>query len=389
MEIRSSVGLGPPGLEHRREMMLGFEFDLDGLQHLVVGQRAHRQRQHGAGPAVEAVDLGAVESELLGDDDAGQRHREIEVELALAPLDQPVDQAAGDVVDVVGHVGDATREERLRDEPAIVGVDGRVGALQRLDVTPTAFTENLLVPPGIVDLQTLLRAAAAATAREQFRVGEHESDVVVSGDHHGADLGHREDRTLFVELGVEVPRVVLDRGIEHRVIDGTCECADAVLECELCHGRTFFQATNADLGAGHRDPRRLITKEDSLTSSDLRHRWECDVDDRRLLQLLLKATAPTSLTPESSTRTMFSPPSPDIHSALLASDLANAVPVAELETLDRLATTIWLDAGEQIVAKNGFGRECFVVIDGEFKVERDDLSRSSSAPAASSARWRC
>ena len=65
---------------------------------------------------------------------------------------------------------------------------------------------------------------------------------------------------------------------------------------------------------------------------------------------------------------------PRIHSALLASDLANAVPIAELETLDRLATTIWLDAGEQIVAKNGFGRECFVVIEGEFKVERDDLS---------------
>ena len=63
-------GLGSPGLEHRREMVLGFEFDLDGLQHLVVGQRTHRQCEHGARPAVEAVDLGAVETEFLGDDDA-------------------------------------------------------------------------------------------------------------------------------------------------------------------------------------------------------------------------------------------------------------------------------------------------------------------------------
>ncbi len=152
--------LGPPGLEHRREMMLRLEFDLDGLEHLVVGQRAHRQRQHGAGPAVEAVDLGAVEAELLGDDDARQRHGEVEVELALAPIDQPVDQPSGDVVDVGRHVGDATREERLRDEPAIVGVDGRVGALQGLDVAPPAFAEDLLVAAGVVDLEALLRAAA-------------------------------------------------------------------------------------------------------------------------------------------------------------------------------------------------------------------------------------
>ena len=63
-----------------------------------------------------------------------------------------------------------------------------------------------------------------------------------------------------------------------------------------------------------------------------------------------------------------------IHPQLLASDLGVAVPTVELETLDRLATTIWLHAGEQIVQKNGFGRECFVVIDGEFKVERDDVT---------------
>ncbi len=59
---------------------------------------------------------------------------------------------------------------------------------------------------------------------------------------------------------------------------------------------------------------------------------------------------------------------------LLASDLGVAVPTVELETLDRLATAITVSSGKQIVRKNGLGRECFVVIDGEFEVERDDVT---------------
>ena len=61
-----------------------------------------------------------------------------------------------------------------------------------------------------------------------------------------------------------------------------------------------------------------------------------------------------------------------IHPTLSASDLGAAVPAAELETLQRLATTIQVAAGEQIMRKDDFGRECFVVIDGEFEVQRED-----------------
>jgi CRP/FNR family cyclic AMP-dependent transcriptional regulator len=63
-----------------------------------------------------------------------------------------------------------------------------------------------------------------------------------------------------------------------------------------------------------------------------------------------------------------------IHPELAASELGIVVPMDELLTLDRLATTISVPAGEQIMEKDGFGRECFIVIDGEFKVERDDLT---------------
>jgi len=61
-----------------------------------------------------------------------------------------------------------------------------------------------------------------------------------------------------------------------------------------------------------------------------------------------------------------------IHSSLLASELAVTVPVSELETLDRLATTIQIDAGEEIIRAQQFGRECFVVIDGEFRIDLGD-----------------
>ena len=61
-----------------------------------------------------------------------------------------------------------------------------------------------------------------------------------------------------------------------------------------------------------------------------------------------------------------------IHSSLLASELAVTVPVSELETLDRLATTIQIAAGEEIMHAEQYGRECFVVIDGEFRIDLGD-----------------
>jgi CRP-like cAMP-binding protein len=60
--------------------------------------------------------------------------------------------------------------------------------------------------------------------------------------------------------------------------------------------------------------------------------------------------------------------------ALLASDLAVTVPVSELEELDRLATTIKIAAGEEIMHAAAFGRECFVVIDGQFEIQLGDQS---------------
>ena len=63
-----------------------------------------------------------------------------------------------------------------------------------------------------------------------------------------------------------------------------------------------------------------------------------------------------------------------LHPALLASDLAATVPLNELEQLDRLATTLSIAAGEEIVRADAFGRECFVVIDGGFSIQLGEHS---------------
>jgi CRP-like cAMP-binding protein len=63
-----------------------------------------------------------------------------------------------------------------------------------------------------------------------------------------------------------------------------------------------------------------------------------------------------------------------LHPSLLASELAATVPVSELEQLERLATTLHISAGEEIMHRDDFGRECFVVIDGEFSVNVGDHS---------------
>ena len=63
-----------------------------------------------------------------------------------------------------------------------------------------------------------------------------------------------------------------------------------------------------------------------------------------------------------------------IRPELATSELGIAAPIDELQTLDRMATTISVPAGEEIMRSGGFGRECFIVIDGQFRVERDDLT---------------
>ncbi len=61
-----------------------------------------------------------------------------------------------------------------------------------------------------------------------------------------------------------------------------------------------------------------------------------------------------------------------VPTALSGSELARTVPDDEFQALDRLTTKIQISAGEQIMQVDELGRECFVVIDGEFEIQLDD-----------------
>ena len=54
---------------------------------------------------------------------------------------------------------------------------------------------------------------------------------------------------------------------------------------------------------------------------------------------------------------------------LRSSRLGQAVPKAELRQLDQIATMIDIKEGRRIITEAAPGRECFVIVDGEFAVD--------------------
>ena len=73
-----------------------------------------------------------VVAEHLADDRGGQRRREVLDDLALAPLDDPVDELGHDAAHVVLVVLHRTRREAAGDEPALVLVERVVVVDHRL-----------------------------------------------------------------------------------------------------------------------------------------------------------------------------------------------------------------------------------------------------------------
>lgn len=60
--------------------------------------------------------------------------------------------------------------------------------------------------------------------------------------------------------------------------------------------------------------------------------------------------------------------------SLRQSPLGHALPRRELNRLDQLGTTIDIAEGEQIIKRASPGRECFVVVDGQFEVVGADFT---------------
>ena len=60
----------------------------------------------------------------------------------------------------------------------------------------------------------------------------------------------------------------------------------------------------------------------------------------------------------------------EVPRSLAGSELARKIPWRELRRVERLGTPVWVAAGRSVIREDGPGRECFVVVDGEFRVER-------------------
>lgn len=60
---------------------------------------------------------------------------------------------------------------------------------------------------------------------------------------------------------------------------------------------------------------------------------------------------------------------PKAPALLRDSALAPAIPRKELLRLSQLGTAVEVPSGEEIIARASRGRECFIVVDGDFKVE--------------------
>lgn len=60
-----------------------------------------------------------------------------------------------------------------------------------------------------------------------------------------------------------------------------------------------------------------------------------------------------------------------IPTPLSDSELAQAVPARELQVLQSIGTAVRIAAGRTAMVEDAVGRECMVVVDGAFVVERD------------------
>ena len=60
-----------------------------------------------------------------------------------------------------------------------------------------------------------------------------------------------------------------------------------------------------------------------------------------------------------------------IPSPFIDSDLAHAVPARELHVLQSIGTAVRIAAGRSAMVEDAIGRECMVVVDGSFVVERN------------------
>lgn len=113
------AGVGAALFETLGEVVLEFDDGLRALDFAFAGEEAAEGCDGVIGPALEAVHIGAVDAEGIGDDGEGKRHGELADELDFAVVDEAVDEVVGDGGDGGFEAGDAPCGEGLIDERAV------------------------------------------------------------------------------------------------------------------------------------------------------------------------------------------------------------------------------------------------------------------------------
>ena len=136
--------------------------------------------------------------------------REVAVEVALAAVDERVDQLVRDRLDGGRELSHPAGREHAVQQPAVARVLGRVRRVQRVSAHPAPLGQQALAQRGSLRLQPFV---GVRVVRERVGVPEHGSHVVERGDEHEAGLRHAIHRAVRMQLLIERVRAPLNVGI--------------------------------------------------------------------------------------------------------------------------------------------------------------------------------
>ena len=198
-------------LENPRQMVLAFEFDFGRGANLFFRQQSRSHCHNGIAPAFEHADVISIQPELLGDEHAWQHQCEFADKLALAAVDEAVDDLMRQLFEAGSEIADARRGKNPLNQLAMAGVTLAVTTLERRNIRPATLLQH-----GLVDGVTLAGEALPRRNLVQKRLGvpRDPARILVAADNIEIGFRHPVDRTLFVQELIELKGLILHMGFK-------------------------------------------------------------------------------------------------------------------------------------------------------------------------------
>ncbi|CAB4926354.1 unannotated protein [freshwater metagenome] len=219
--------VGAPLLEQGGQVVLGLGLHLGVvLCGRLIDEEAHGRSQHAVAPALEGTDRIGVQADLLGDDKARQGKGEGVDEVALALVDEGIDEVVGDAGDAGQHRLDHARRQRAVDEPAVAAMHRRIGALEGLHMAPAHLGQVIVEHAPEIGRSLACQLLDHDVVRERGRIGQHGFQIVIGRDDEEPGLGHPIDGCTLAQLGVITEWARLYFGFEQASLDlGSRHCS--------------------------------------------------------------------------------------------------------------------------------------------------------------------